>query len=144
MIGVDRLPSISELTTQLSIGDVAADWQGLQEDVRAAQRTGQTRVRRLALPDSNRRLMARIDTADAQIYPQGAAVLWLYDLTEIVLDLEKLEGESRSARNGPMKAGARSNDWSQPRSRGSAASSVPLISRWATSASAVSQSMSRN
>lgn len=99
MIGVDRLPSISELTTQLSIGDVAADWQGLQEDVRAAQRTGQTRVRRLALPDSNRRLMARIDTADAQIYPQGAAVLWLYDLTEIVLDLEKLEGESRSARN---------------------------------------------
>ncbi|MFN7324037.1 MAG: hypothetical protein ACK5SM_04750, partial [Sphingomonadales bacterium] len=49
MIGVDRLPSISELTTQLSIGDVAADWQGLQEDVRAAQRTGQTRVRRLAL-----------------------------------------------------------------------------------------------
>lgn len=99
MIGADRVATISELATRMSGLNEAADWQGLQDDVRAAQRTGQTRTRRLALPGSNRRLMARIDTADAQIYPQGAAVLWLYDLTQIVLDLEKLEGESQNARN---------------------------------------------
>lgn len=99
MLGMERVGTISEITTALGNGPATADWTGLLADVRSVQRTGKTVTRKLSLAGSERRLMARVDIADTQIYPHGAAVLWLYDLTEMVRQIERLEGESADARN---------------------------------------------
>jgi len=99
MLGVERVPTLAELCAALGVGNAEPDWRQLGEAVRAVQRSGKSESRKLAIAGSDRRFMARIDNADAMIYPQGAAVLWLFDLTETVRDLERLEGDATNARN---------------------------------------------
>lgn len=100
MFGLDRLPpTMNELLAALALGDAQEDWQNLSALVRETQRTGKPGSCKLALVGSERRFMARVSLADAQIYPNGAAVLWFFDLTETVREVERLEDESRAARH---------------------------------------------
>jgi signal transduction histidine kinase len=99
LLGIERAPSLAALCAALGTGAAKADWDELVESVRCAQRTGKEVMQKLSIDGSDRRFMARIDNADAQIYPNGAAVLWLFDLTDIVRDIERLEGDAKNARN---------------------------------------------
>ncbi len=99
MLGLDRLPTLTDLCSTLGTGAAAADWALLSDNVRLVQRTGTTTAQKLAIHGSDRRFMARIDNADAQIYPNGAAVLWLFDLSDIVRELERQQREATDARN---------------------------------------------
>lgn len=100
MFGLTKLPpTMNDLLAELAIGAAQTDWQNLSAFVRETQRTGKPATCKLALDGSPRRFMAKISLADAQIYPNGAAMLWFFDLTDTVRELERLEDESRSARN---------------------------------------------
>jgi signal transduction histidine kinase len=100
LLGVDRaIPTISELVAEFGVGDAQNDWQGLAELVRETQRTGKALSQKLRIQGSEKRFMARIVLADSQIYPNGALLVWLFDLTDTVRELERLEGEGTTARN---------------------------------------------
>lgn len=100
LLGLDRsIPTISELVVEFAIGDAKDDWQGLSELVRETQRTGKALTQKLRISESDRRFMAKIALADSQIYPNGASLIWLFDLTDTVRELERLEGEASTARN---------------------------------------------
>lgn len=100
LLGLDRpIPTISELVGEFAVGDAAEDWQGLSELIREAQRTGKTLSQKLSVAGSDKRFMARVVLADAQIYPNGASLVWLFDLTDTVRELERLEGDAIMARN---------------------------------------------
>ncbi len=99
MLGCERLQTLSELCDAFAVGSADSDWRALLNSVRAVQRTGNSALQKLSVVGSERRYMARIENADAQIYPNGAAIMWLFDLTETVRELERLEGEARDARN---------------------------------------------
>lgn len=100
LLGLDRpIPTISELVGEFAVGDAAEDWQGLSELIREAQRTGKTLSQKLSVAGSDKRFMARVVLADSQIYPNGASLVWLFDLTDTVRELERLEGDAIMARN---------------------------------------------
>ncbi|MEQ1551900.1 PAS-domain containing protein [Sphingorhabdus sp.] len=100
LLGLDRpIPTIAELVGEFAVGDAAEDWQGLAELIREAQRTGKTLSQKLSVAGSDKRFMARVVLADSQIYPNGASLVWLFDLTDTVRELERLEGDAMMARN---------------------------------------------
>lgn len=100
LLGLDRpISTISELVGEFAVGDAAEDWQGLSELIREAQRTGKTLSQKLSVAGSDKRFMARVVLADSQIYPNGASLVWLFDLTDTVRELERLEGDAMMARN---------------------------------------------
>jgi signal transduction histidine kinase len=70
----------------------------LEEKVRETQRTGKDFTLPLAIAGSERRLLVVGSIADAIIYPNGAALLWFFDSTESLRELEKRTGESEEAR----------------------------------------------
>lgn len=78
----------------LAIDDVAA----LETKVRETQRTGKAFVLPLAIKGSERRLTVVGNIADAVIYPSGAALLWFFDSTDSLRELEKRTQESEEAR----------------------------------------------
>jgi signal transduction histidine kinase len=91
--------NLTDIVGALGVGTARDDWQALAAAVRETQRTGKATMQKLSLPESERRFLARIDIADAQIYPNGAALLWLFDLTDTVTELERLESDAATARN---------------------------------------------
>lgn len=100
LLGLDRpLPTLSELVVELAVEEVKDEWQELAERVRETQRTGKALTQRLRVAGSDKRFMAKIALADSKIYPNGASVVWLFDLTETVRELERLEGDATTARN---------------------------------------------
>jgi signal transduction histidine kinase len=100
MLGFDRpLTQLTDLVDRGDSGIIDADWKELDAHIRETQRSGSAFLHKLSLRDSDRRLLVRGNIADAQIYPNGAALLWFFDLTDIVSEVERLEGEARSARN---------------------------------------------
>ncbi|MGL5839592.1 MAG: PAS-domain containing protein [Sphingorhabdus sp.] len=99
MLGLERLTTLTDLCSSLGTGIAKTDWDLLADNVRSVQKTGRTLSQKLSIDGSDRRFMARIDNADAQIYPNGAAVLWFFDLSETVRDLERLEEEAANAHN---------------------------------------------
>ena len=100
LLGLDRsIPTISELVGEFAQGDAQEDWHGLAELIREAQRTGKALSQKLRIAGSDRRFMAKVVLADSQIYPNGASLVWLFDLTETVRELERLEGDAMMARN---------------------------------------------
>ena len=78
----------------LAIDDVAA----LETKVRETQRTGKSFVLPLAIKGSERRLTVVGNIADVVVYPNGAALLWLFDSTDSLRELEKRTQESEEAR----------------------------------------------
>ena len=99
MLGFDRqLAQLTDLVDRGDSGVVDADWKALDAAVRETQRSGSAFIQKLSLRGSDRRLLVRGNIADAQIYPNGAALLWFFDLTDVVLEVEQLEEEAKSAR----------------------------------------------
>ncbi|GAA3744766.1 signal transduction histidine kinase [Sphingorhabdus rigui] len=78
----------------LAIDDMAA----LDAKVRETQRTGKSFVLALAIKGSERRLTVVGNIADVAIYPNGAALLWFFDSTDSLRELEKRTQESEEAR----------------------------------------------
>ncbi len=104
----DRLSRLLGLTgNAASLGDFhSADGNGLTEpdlrtletEVRATQRTGKAFSVPLRIARSDRRVLVVGNIADALIYPNGAALLWFFDLTDNLRDWEKVKGEFETAR----------------------------------------------
>jgi signal transduction histidine kinase len=98
-LGLDGAVSqMTDIVGALGQGKEGECWRTLDANVRETQRTGKKFLQRLSLPGSDSRLMVVGDVADAQIYPNGAALLWFFDLSDTVRDLERLEHEATSAR----------------------------------------------
>lgn len=102
MLGLDRI--VEQLSDLVGHGEgggglLDEDWKALDAQVRETQRTGSGFMLKLALRDSERRLLVRGNIADALIYPNGAALLWFFDLTDMVRETERVEGEAKSARD---------------------------------------------
>lgn len=78
----------------LAIDDAAA----LDAKVRETQRTGKSFVLALAINGSERRLTVVGNIADVAVCPNGAALLWFFDSTDSLRELEKRTQESEEAR----------------------------------------------
>ncbi|MGB5078211.1 MAG: PAS-domain containing protein [Sphingorhabdus sp.] len=91
--------TLSELGGSDSAGLVSADLARLEDRVRETQRTGKDFVLPVAIEASERRLLVVGGIADAVIYPNGAALLWFFDSTESLRELEKRKTESQEARS---------------------------------------------
>jgi signal transduction histidine kinase/PAS domain-containing protein len=98
-LGLDGpVTQMTDIVALLGQGEAGECWRSLDDLVRETQRTGKKFVQRLTLAGSDSRLMVVGDVADGQIYPNGAALLWFFDLSDTVRDLERLELESAEAR----------------------------------------------
>lgn len=90
--GLDELPHyIDDILASDSVF-ARDDATGLIEQIVAAQRTGRSFARSIRVRDSKRVLMIRGDHADERV-AQGSAVLWVFDATENLQEIEHLEGE---------------------------------------------------
>lgn len=100
MMGFERqLTVLSDLVGRGDSGVMDDDWKSLEANVRETQRSGKAFMQKLALRGSERRLLVRGNIADSQVYPNGAALLWFFDLTDTVRESERLEDEAKTARN---------------------------------------------
>lgn len=90
--------SLTDLGGHNDAGLAAADLAALEDKVRETQRTGKDFALPLAIAGSERRLLVIGSIADAVIYPNGAALLWFFDSTESLRELEKRTEESEEAR----------------------------------------------
>ena len=90
--------SLDETGGHDDAGIVDADLAELEQCVRETQRTGKGFTLPVAIKGSDRRLMVVGNIADAVIYPNGAALLWFFDSTESLRELDKRQGESDEAR----------------------------------------------
>ena len=100
MMGFERqLTVLSDLVGRGDSGVIDDDWKSLEANVRETQRSGKAFMQKLALRGSERRLLVRGNIADSQVYPNGAALLWFFDLTDTVRESERLEDEAKTARN---------------------------------------------
>ena len=90
--------TLSELDGTNDAGLTTVDLQTLNDRVRETQRTGKDFVLPVAIKGSDRRLLVVGSIADAVIYPNGAALLWFFDSTESLRELEQRKGESEEAR----------------------------------------------
>ncbi len=99
LLGLERgVATISDLVLQLGRGKVEVSWREFEHNIMLAQKTGKAFAQKLALEGTQRRFLVRGNVADAQIYPNSAALIWLFDLSDTVMDLERLEDEAQSAR----------------------------------------------
>ncbi len=91
-LGLGHLPEF--LTELLGADNVLTreDSTNLGRDINAAQRAGRSFARSIRVRDSKRVLMVRGARADDRIV-QGGAVLWFFDATENLMEIEHLEGE---------------------------------------------------
>jgi signal transduction histidine kinase len=78
-------------------GLVEADLRVLETEVRTTQRTGKGFSIPLRVAQSDRRILVMGNIADAVIYPNGAALLWFFDLTDNLREWEKVKGEYETA-----------------------------------------------
>jgi signal transduction histidine kinase len=100
MLGFNALvEQMTDLVGREDGGLIDADWRQLDGHIRETQRSGKAFIQKLSLRDSDRRLLVRGNIADAQIYPNGAALLWFFDLSDTVKEQERLEGEAKTARD---------------------------------------------
>lgn len=90
--------SLTDIGGSDDAGLLASDLALLEQRVRETQRTGKDFVLPVAIQGSDRRLLVVGSIADAVIYPNGAALLWFFDSTESLRELEKRKGESEEAR----------------------------------------------
>jgi signal transduction histidine kinase/PAS domain-containing protein len=100
LMGFDRqLVSLADLVGRGDSGVEDEDWKQLDTNVRETQRSGTAFIQKLSLRGSDKRLLVRGNIADSQIYANGAALLWFFDLTDTVRESERLENEAKTARN---------------------------------------------
>lgn len=100
LLGLDEpAASLSELGGRDNAGLALKDLAELESKVRETQRTGRGFTLPLAIEGSNRRLTVVGNIADSIIYPNGAALLWFFDSTESLRELERRAQESDEARS---------------------------------------------
>jgi signal transduction histidine kinase len=80
------------------VGLAVDDATALEAKVRETQRTGKSFVLALAIKGSERRLTVVGNIADVAVFPNGAALLWFFDSTDSLRELEKRTQESEEAR----------------------------------------------
>lgn len=90
--------NLADIGNEETAGLTAVSMQELDQLVRETQRTGSDFVLPVALKDSERRMLVVGGIADAVIYPNGAALLWFFDSTDSLRELEQRKGESEEAR----------------------------------------------
>jgi signal transduction histidine kinase len=90
--------SLGEFHSADGNGLTEPDLRTLETEVRATQRTGKSFSVPLRIAHSDRRVLVVGNIADALIYPNGAALLWFFDLTDNLREWEKVKGEFESAR----------------------------------------------
>ncbi len=99
LLGLEKpATSLTDLGGHDQAGLTVNDLAALEDKVRETQRTGKTFALPLAIAGSDRRLLAVGSIADAVIYPNGAALLWFFDSTDNLRELEKRTMESEEAR----------------------------------------------
>jgi signal transduction histidine kinase/PAS domain-containing protein len=99
LLGLGRpAATLSDIADTADAGLSVSDLATLSEHVRQTQRTGKDFVMPVAISGSDRRLLVVGGIADALIYPNGAALLWFFDATESLRELEQRKGESEDAR----------------------------------------------
>ena len=91
--------SLSDLSGRDDSGLAIDDLTELESKVRETQRTGKGFTLPLAIEGSNRRMTVVGNVADSLIYPNGAALLWFFDSTENLRELERRAQESDEARS---------------------------------------------
>ena len=90
--------TLSDLGGHDDAGLAEDDVAALETKVRETQRTGKSFVLPLAIKGSERRLTVVGNIADVAVYPNGAALLWFFDSTDSLRELEKRTQESEEAR----------------------------------------------
>lgn len=99
MLGVDgTIGSVEDLSDPKGNGMLPEELDVLQEYIRGAQRNASRFSMPVALQNSGRRFLVTGNIADAQIYPNGAALLWFFDLTENIQEWENSRNEATEAR----------------------------------------------
>ncbi len=102
-IGLNRkIEYISDLAADTEIyeeegGLSEKDLARFTENIRSTQKTGKSFSQALTLVGSNKKFLVKGSIADALIYPNGAALLWVFDATESVSQLEKLQKDADEA-----------------------------------------------
>lgn len=91
--------TLSDLGGHDDGGLSSADLAMLEEKVRETQRTGKDFVLPLPVSGSPRRLLVVGGIADTVIYPNGAALLWFFDSTDSLRELEARTEESEKAKS---------------------------------------------
>ncbi len=100
LLGLDEpAASLSELGGRTNAGLALEDLAELEAKVRETQRTGKGFTLPLAIEGSSRRLTVVGNIADTIIYPNGAALLWFFDSTESLRELERRAQELDEARS---------------------------------------------
>ena len=100
LLGLDTtVTALSDLGGHDNAGLTIEDLAELEAQVRETQRTGKGFTLPLAIEGSHRKLTVAGNIADSVIYPNGAALLWFFDSTESLSELEKREQESEAARS---------------------------------------------
>jgi signal transduction histidine kinase len=93
----DNAVSLPDFHGPDNTGLVEADLQTLETEVRTTQRTGKGFTIPLRVAQSDRRILVIGNIADAIIYPNGAALLWFFDLTDNLREWEKVKSEFDAA-----------------------------------------------
>jgi signal transduction histidine kinase len=100
MIGQNAVPqTLADLHNMDGQGISATDLGILEKHVREAQRSGKGFSQAVHVHDSQRSLMIVGNVADPQVYPNGAALLWFFDSTQSLRELENVKVEAEQSRS---------------------------------------------
>jgi signal transduction histidine kinase len=99
LLGLSKIADeLTDLSAQDESGISPIDMQALEAQIRETQRTGSSFSQAIQILKSDRRMMVIGGIADAIIYPNGAALLWFFDLTDNLQEWEKVKLEAEEAR----------------------------------------------
>jgi signal transduction histidine kinase len=100
MIGQANVPtSLSELNNLQDSGIVPPDLAALEQHIRETQRSGKAFSQAINLLGSGKKLMVVGNIADPQVYPNGAALLWFFDSTQSLQELEAIRVDAAQAQS---------------------------------------------
>jgi signal transduction histidine kinase len=100
MIGQVSVPtSLSELNNLQDSGIAPADLAFLEQHIRETQRSGKAFSQAINLLGSGKKLMVVGNIADPQVYPNGAALLWFFDSTQSLKELEAIRIDAAQAQS---------------------------------------------
>jgi signal transduction histidine kinase len=89
--------TLEDLNANDDSGIDGDDMQLLEANIREAQKTGKEFSLPVRIKHSHRRMLVKGSIADALIYPNGAALLWFFDLTDNLHEWEKVKIEADEA-----------------------------------------------
>lgn len=97
-LGLDNAPQqLTDLFAGEGRGLGEQDLKALSDDVRTAQKGGKSFRRALAVQGTDKRLIFQGGLADAALYPNGAALLWVFDASEAEFRIAQAEARQQEA-----------------------------------------------